>query len=141
MMMSDAIGGRRNPWAELFDAGRAAIRRGLWEYVKENADYPYYLMRDRFAGAEGKSLRSVRRGQGKIIEHQGSKVAAYRGPDGVLSLHSATCTHMGCIVRWNDGERTWDCPCHGSRFTTEGDVISGPAEKPLPEVSPDEAAQ
>jgi glycine/D-amino acid oxidase-like deaminating enzyme/nitrite reductase/ring-hydroxylating ferredoxin subunit len=141
MMMSDAIGGRRNPWAELFDAGRAAIRRGLWEYVKENADYPYYLMRDRFAGAEGKSLRSVRRGQGKIIEHQGSKVAAYRGPDGVLSLHSATCTHMGCIVRWNDGERTWDCPCHGSRFTTEGDVISGPAEKPLPEVSPNEAAQ
>ena len=134
MMMTDAIAGRQNPWAELFDPGRAAIRRGLWEYIKENADYPYYMMRDRFAGAEGKSLRTVRRGQGKIIEHNGSKVAAYRGPDGVLSLRSAVCTHMGCLVGWNDAERTWDCPCHGSRFTTEGNVISGPAEKPLSDV-------
>ena len=60
----------RNPWAELFDPGRAAIRRGLWDYVKENADYPYYMVRDRFAGAEGRSLRAVKRGQGKIIEHR-----------------------------------------------------------------------
>jgi glycine/D-amino acid oxidase-like deaminating enzyme/nitrite reductase/ring-hydroxylating ferredoxin subunit len=141
MMIADAIAGRKNPWAELFDPGRVAIRPGLWEYIKENADYPYYVMRDRFAGTEGKSLRAVRRGQGKIIEHQGSKVAAYRGPDGVMSLRSATCTHMGCLVAWNDAERTWDCPCHGSRFTTEGDVISGPAEKPLAEVSTDEASR
>ena len=62
------------------------------------------------------------------------KVAAYRAPDGVLTMVSATCTHMGCIVGWNDAERTWDCPCHGSRFTPQGAVISGPAEKPLPEI-------
>lgn len=135
IMMADAITERRNPWAELFDPGRAAIRRGLWEYVKENADYPYYMMRDRFAGAEGRSLRSVKRGHGRIIEQDGKKVAAYRDPEGTLTLLSATCTHMGCLVRWNDAERSWDCPCHGSRFTTEGDVISGPAEKPLAEVS------
>ncbi|HKH71476.1 MAG TPA: FAD-dependent oxidoreductase [Vicinamibacterales bacterium] len=140
IMMSDAIVGRPNPWADLFDPGRAAIRRGLWDYIKENADYPYYMMRDRFAGrdrftgAEGKSLRAVRRGHGSIIEHDGKKVAAYRAPDGVLTQLSATCTHMGCIVGWNDAERTWDCPCHGSRFTPEGAVISGPAEKPLPEI-------
>jgi Rieske Fe-S protein len=134
IMMVDAIAGRPNPWAELFDPGRAAIRRGVWEYIKENADYPYYMMRDRFAGAEGKSTRAVKPGRGKVIEHQGQNVAAYRSPDGVLSMVSATCTHMGCNVRWNDAERTWDCPCHGSRFTPEGRVISGPAEKPLPEV-------
>jgi glycine/D-amino acid oxidase-like deaminating enzyme/nitrite reductase/ring-hydroxylating ferredoxin subunit len=135
LMMSDAILGRPNPWADLFDPGRAALRRGLWDYIKENADYPYYMMRDRLAAAEGKSLRAVKRGHGMIIEREGKKVAAYRAPDGVLTMVSAICTHMGCTVGWNDAERTWDCPCHGSRFTTRGDVISGPAEKPLPEVN------
>jgi glycine/D-amino acid oxidase-like deaminating enzyme/nitrite reductase/ring-hydroxylating ferredoxin subunit len=131
MIISDGILGRPNPWTELFDPGRAAIRRGAWEYIKENADYPYYLVRDRFAGAEGRSLREVGRGQGKVIEHKGQKVAAYRDEIGTLSVRSATCTHMGCVVGWNEAERTWDCPCHGSRFKPTGEVISGPAESPL----------
>ncbi len=136
MMVSDAILERRNPWTELFDPGRAAIRHGLWDYIKENTDYPYYMVRDRFAGAEGKSLRSVKRGQGRIIERNGAKIAAYRDAHGAVTLRSATCTHMGCTVAWNPAERTWDCPCHGSRFTPKGDVISGPAESPLPEPEP-----
>ena len=69
-----------------------------------------------------------------MIEHHGEKVAAYRDSHGALTLRSAVCTHMGCVVGWNDAERTWDCPCHGSRFTPQGEVISGPAEKPLPAV-------
>ena len=97
----------------------------------ENAQYPYYLMRGRFAGAEGRSFRAVRRGEGKVIEDKGTKVAVYRHPNGSVTTRSATCTHMGCIVRWNSAEGTWDCPCHGSRFTPDGEVISGPAEKPL----------
>jgi Rieske Fe-S protein len=133
MMIADAILERPNPWTELYEPGRKAIRRGLWDYIKENKDYPYYLIRDRFAGAEGTSLRSVKRGQGQLIEHRGSKVAAYRDPDGTLTVRSATCTHMGCLVAWNDGDGTWDCPCHGSRFSPEGAVISGPAESPLAE--------
>jgi glycine/D-amino acid oxidase-like deaminating enzyme/nitrite reductase/ring-hydroxylating ferredoxin subunit len=135
IVITDAINERRNPWTDLFDPGRAAIRRGLWEYIKENSDYPYYLVRDRFAGAEGRSFRAVKRGHGKVIEHDGKKVAAYRGPDGALTVRSAVCTHMACIVAWNDAERTWDCPCHGSRFGPDGRVISGPAEAPL--VEPD----
>jgi len=131
IIISDAICDRQNPWAELFDPERSAIRRGVWDYLKENADYPYYLIRDRFAGTEGRSLRSVRPGQGRIIEYQGATVAAYRDANGKLTLRSATCTHMGCRVAWNEGARTWDCPCHGSRFTPEGDVLSGPAEAPL----------
>ena len=82
MMISDAILGRSNPWTELFDPGRKALTRGLWDYVKENVDYPYYLIRDRFAGAEAQSLRAVKRGQGKVIERNGAKVAAYRDPAG-----------------------------------------------------------
>lgn len=131
MIASAGILGRKNPWSELFDPGRTAIRHGLWDYVKENADYPYYIIRDRFAGSEGRSLRSVKRGQGKVIERAGAKVAASRDESGATLLRSATCTHMGCVVGWNKAERTWDCPCHGSRFKPNGDVIAGPAGTPL----------
>jgi glycine/D-amino acid oxidase-like deaminating enzyme/nitrite reductase/ring-hydroxylating ferredoxin subunit len=134
LLISDAICGRANPWTDLFDPNRKAIARGALDYVKENADYPYYIIRDRFAGARGRSLRSVKRGQGRVIEHQGEKVAAYRSESGALTLRSAVCTHMGCVVAWNEAERTWDCPCHGSRFTPQGEVISGPAGAPLPVV-------
>ena len=68
---------------------------------------------------------TVKRGQGRVIEHHGEKVAAFRDSQGALTLRSAVCTHMGCVVGWNDAEGTWDCPCHGSRFTPQGDVISG----------------
>jgi len=133
MMMTDAISGVRNPWADLFAIDRKALGRGLWEYLKENTDYPYYMLRDRFAGAEGRSVRAVKRGEGKIIERNGKKVAASRDDKGRLTVLDATCTHMGCLVAWNTAERTWDCPCHGSRFTAQGAVISGPAETPLEE--------
>lgn len=135
MIVADAIAGRRNPWSELFNPNRVAITRGLWDYVKENADYPYYLMRSRFAGADGRALRSVKRGEGRIVEHRGSKAAAFRSENGQITVRSAICTHMGCLVAWNEAERTWDCPCHGSRFTPEGAVISGPAEAPLSPVT------
>jgi glycine/D-amino acid oxidase-like deaminating enzyme/nitrite reductase/ring-hydroxylating ferredoxin subunit len=135
MMIADGIAGVPNPWTDLFRPDRKALRHGLWDYVKENADYPYYLLRSRFAGAEGRSFRSVRRGQGKVIEKDGKKLAAFREADGSMTVHSATCTHLGCIVAWNESERTWDCPCHGSRFARDGKVISGPAGKSLEPVS------
>jgi Rieske Fe-S protein len=132
MMMSDAILGRKNPWIDLFDPGRKALTHGVWDYIKENIDYPYYMIRDRLVGAEARSLRAVKRGEGLIVERKGQKVAAYRDARGTLTLRSAICTHMGCPVGWNQAESTWDCPCHGSRFTPAGEVISGPAETPLP---------
>jgi Rieske Fe-S protein len=134
MMAADAVAGRANPWAELFDVSRTKIRGGTWDYVRENLDYPYYMVRDRFAGADGKSLRAVPRGEGRILDLEGRTVAAWRAPDGGVTLLSAVCTHMGCRVDWNDAERTWDCPCHGSRFSPTGDVLSGPAEAPLERV-------
>jgi glycine/D-amino acid oxidase-like deaminating enzyme/nitrite reductase/ring-hydroxylating ferredoxin subunit len=134
IMIADAIQGQQNPWVDLFDPGRAAIRRGLWDYIKENVDYPYYKARGTFEG-KSRSLRSIKRGEGAVVDHNGSKIAAYRRHDGSLMLHSAVCTHKGCTVAWNNAERTWDCPCHGSRFAAEGGVISGPAQSPLDEVT------
>jgi glycine/D-amino acid oxidase-like deaminating enzyme/nitrite reductase/ring-hydroxylating ferredoxin subunit len=136
IMACDGILGRSNPWVDLFATDRKSIR-GAWDYLKENADYPYYLIRDRFAGVEGRSLRAVRRGQGKIIDYHDQRVAAYRDEAGHVMVHSAVCTHMGCVVGWNQAERTWDCPCHGSRFDVDGKVIGGPAEAPLSEVKDD----
>ena len=131
MMFADHVTAKTNPWAELFDPGRTKIKGGLWDYIKENKDYPYYLVRDRFAGKGGHSLRSVKRGTGEVIDLNGHAAAVYRGLDGELHVRSAVCTHMGCYVSWNDAERTWDCPCHGSRFNVSGELLAGPAEKPL----------
>jgi glycine/D-amino acid oxidase-like deaminating enzyme/nitrite reductase/ring-hydroxylating ferredoxin subunit len=131
MMAHDLATGRRNPWRELFDPGRIKVRGGAWDYIKENVDYPYYLIRDRFVSAEARSLRAVRRGEGKIVEIDGQKVAAYRSERGTVTLLSPVCTHMACHVAWNNTEGTWDCPCHGSRFMPDGKVLSGPAESPL----------
>jgi glycine/D-amino acid oxidase-like deaminating enzyme/nitrite reductase/ring-hydroxylating ferredoxin subunit len=131
MMICDAIMGRKNPWRELFSPHRKQIRGGVWNYLTENLEYPYYMLKDRLASDEGKSLRSLRRGQGKILQLNGKRVAAYRDTDGRTTLLSPECTHLGCIVHWNDAETSWDCPCHGSRFTCTGKVIAGPAETPL----------
>lgn len=131
MMAVDAVLKRANPWADLFDPGRKKLLGGTWTYLKENKDYPYYMLRDWLGGAEGKSLRALKRGQGKILHLGGRKVAAYRDDEGEVTLCSPVCTHLKCIVGWNDAERTWDCPCHGSRFKPNGEVISGPAEEPL----------
>jgi Rieske Fe-S protein len=137
MMARDVALGLKNPWQELFDVGRTKIKGGAWDYLKENKDYPYYLIRDRFAGAEGKSLRAVHRGEGKILSLHGQRVAASRSDDGTIEMLSPICTHMGCVVAWNTAERTWDCPCHGSRFHPDGRVLSGPAESPLEPVGRD----
>jgi glycine/D-amino acid oxidase-like deaminating enzyme/nitrite reductase/ring-hydroxylating ferredoxin subunit len=131
MMAVDNILGRANPWSELFDPGRKKILGGLWDYIKENKDYPYYLIRDRFAGTEGRSIRAVPRGEGRVLDLNGEQTAVYRSSDGSVTKRSAMCTHMACTVDWNEAERTWDCPCHGSRFNPDGSVIAGPAESPL----------
>jgi glycine/D-amino acid oxidase-like deaminating enzyme/nitrite reductase/ring-hydroxylating ferredoxin subunit len=131
MMARDAALGRSNPWREVFAVDRSKVRGGTWGYIAENKDYLYYLIRDRFASAQGASLRVLQRGDGKILNINGERAAAFRDDKGTVHVCSATCTHMGCEVKWNQAERTWDCPCHGSRFRTDGSVIAGPAESPL----------
>jgi glycine/D-amino acid oxidase-like deaminating enzyme/nitrite reductase/ring-hydroxylating ferredoxin subunit len=134
MMARDWVTGRKNPWTDLFAVDRKKIKGAMWNYLRENKDYPYYMIKDRFARAEADSVRELKPGDGMIIGRRGKKVAAFRDPSGNIHRLSPVCTHLGCLVRWNAAESTWDCPCHGSRFKPTGEVIAGPAEEPLPRV-------
>jgi glycine/D-amino acid oxidase-like deaminating enzyme/nitrite reductase/ring-hydroxylating ferredoxin subunit len=131
MMARDAILERANPWREVFDPHRKSVRAGAWDYLKENKDYALYMLRDRVATRHATSLRSVRPGHGAVVDLEGTRVAVYRDAHGIVEMCSAICTHMGCEVHFNAAETSWDCPCHGSRFRTDGSVIAGPAEAAL----------
>lgn len=135
-MAVDYVLGRKHPWAEIFDPHRLHVRGGVWSYLKENKDYPYHMVRGRLAAPEAESVRDLPRNEGKILDLEGQRVAAFRDARGRVQLCSAVCPHMQCIVGWNAAEHTWDCPCHGSRFQPDGAVISGPAEEPLERLSP-----
>jgi len=135
MMAVDFCTGATNRWQKLFSPGRRKIRGGTWTYLSEATDSTKRLICDRLAPAEASSLRAVAPGEGRVVEFKQQKVAAYRDDHGRLTLCSAICPHLRGVVAWNPAERTWDCPCHGSRFQIDGAVISGPAEDPLPRVS------
>ena len=83
----------------------------------------------------GKVLSSIKNGEGKIVDMLEEKFGVYRDENGLLYIVSAECTHLKCMVLWNNDEKSWDCPCHGSRFTYEGKVINGPANFDLPAYS------
>jgi glycine/D-amino acid oxidase-like deaminating enzyme/nitrite reductase/ring-hydroxylating ferredoxin subunit len=134
MMARDWTAGQKNPWTELFAVDRKKIKGAAWNYLRENKDYPYYMIKDRLARPEADSVRELKPGDGMIIGRRGKKVAAFRDPNGNIHRLSPVCTHLGCLVRWNPSESTWDCPCHGSRFKPTGEVIAGPAEEPLPPI-------
>jgi glycine/D-amino acid oxidase-like deaminating enzyme/nitrite reductase/ring-hydroxylating ferredoxin subunit len=127
-VLADAILGRPNPWARTLDATRVNPGVSLPELLKENAS-----VAARFVGDRLQSRIARRRaddlapGEGAVVIGDDGPVAAHRDDDGVLHAVSATCTHLGCQVTWNTAERTWDCPCHGSRFSCTGEVIEGPA--------------
>ena len=135
LMMHDEILRRATPWRHLFDPNRKPHSiDSLERLIKENVDYPLYFIADRLRRHDDSGVENVPRGSGKVLSLDGRRVAVHRRDNGEVVKVSAVCTHMGCIVRWNDAERTWDCPCHGSRFTPEGLIIGGPAETPLEKV-------
>jgi glycine/D-amino acid oxidase-like deaminating enzyme/nitrite reductase/ring-hydroxylating ferredoxin subunit len=131
VLARDAVLGRQNPWRNVFDPHRKPVPAGVWQYVVENKDYAYYMVRDYLFARHRASLQTLRPGRGEVLHLDGHRVAAYRDERGVVSLCSAVCTHMGCEVHFNQAETSWDCPCHGSRFRIDGSVIGGPAEQPL----------
>jgi Rieske Fe-S protein len=95
--------------------------------VSENVKTAAHLVGDRYFGGKTVELETIGVGQGGIVSQDGELLAVRRGAGGELTALSATCTHLGCIVDWNPIDRTWDCPCHGSRFDEGGEVLSGPA--------------
>lgn len=135
LMAERASRGEESRWKKIFDPGRVKLLGGTWAYLKENKDYPLHLHKDRFSKASGAPLETLRPGVGDVFEFQSGKIAASRDEHGHITLCSAICPHLGCVVAWNEAERTWDCPCHGSRFQPGGEVISGPAEEPLEKIA------
>lgn len=130
MLIADIIEGKENPWQRIYKPRRLNLKAGrilfketigtLLKYYKTKPDHP-----------ESVSLASIALDDAAIVEFNNHKAGAYRDQHGLLHLVSANCTHLGCIINWNNVEKTWDCPCHGSRFSISGEVINGPANDPL----------
>lgn len=129
MLLTDLIRKRENPWAKLYNPSRIKIG-SLKEFAMENlnvaAQYADYVMAPDVTSVDG-----IKRGSGAVAIVNGARVAAYRDDGGVLHQRSAVCPHLGCIVNWNSVEKSWDCPCHGSRFDGCGRVFQGPANSNL----------
>lgn len=140
MIVADLITDRENKFAALFDWKRIHARGAVKDFVTENVDFPKRIIADRIANrdVEAKSLFDVKSGDAKIVAVEGRKIAVYRDDDGNVHAVSPVCTHMKCDVAWNTAERSWDCPCHGSRFTPDGDVLNGPAREPLERITLDD---
>lgn len=129
LMARDWIRGDESDWAKLFDPSRRCASVAM-EYLKENKEFPIRMITDRLHIEDG-DPEALRPGEAAVLDHGGKRVAASREANGTLHVCSAICPHLGCVVAWNSAERTWDCPCHGSRFKEDGSVIAGPAEKDL----------
>jgi Rieske Fe-S protein len=127
LLLADLALGRQAMWADLFDPNRLTLRASAQRLVTENAQVAARFVGDRLRSADPRPPENLKPGEGMLLERDGEKLAAYRDEDGELVAVSARCTHLGCLVSWNGAERSWDCPCHGSRFAPDGTVLEGPA--------------
>ncbi len=132
MIVSDQLLGNSNPWEEIYKAGRFTPVRSAKNFIIENSDVMVQYLKDMPWNVDHELFSEIKPGEGKVISPDHEKLAVYKDEDFKLHIVSAVCTHMKCIVNWNQSEKTWDCPCHGSRFDIDGKVIEGPALKALP---------
>jgi glycine/D-amino acid oxidase-like deaminating enzyme/nitrite reductase/ring-hydroxylating ferredoxin subunit len=131
MLLTDLILGRQNPWADLYNPSRLTCRAAL-DYLTENINTVFHYT-DWLTGDEVTSSEDIRSGEGRIVRRGLTKIAAYRDEHGMLHERQAICQHLGCVVAWNSTEKSWDCPCHGSRYDALGHVLNGPANSDLVE--------
>jgi len=132
MLIRDLVLGQPNPWATLYDPSRKTLsRESVTEFLRENLDVAMQFAKLSPTFRDAGSADEVAPGTGAVIQRGLRKVAVYRDGQGVAHEMSALCTHLQCVVRWNGEEKSWDCPCHGSRFGPTGEVLTGPAIHPL----------
>lgn len=129
MIIRDLIVSGKNPWVDVYNPSRVDVSASAAKFVKENADVAVSLISGKLEMPPGNA--DLEKGEAKLVASNSQRLGAYRDEKGMLHVVDTTCTHMGCELRWNDAERTWDCPCHGSRFTYEGEIVEGPAINPL----------
>jgi nitrite reductase/ring-hydroxylating ferredoxin subunit len=139
LVLRDRILGRENPWASTFDPNRIS-RRGLPKLAQMNTKVGLELTGDRLKPADAGDAQEIPPGEARIVRDGLGKTGVYRDAAGALHAVSLRCTHLGCLLRFNGAERSWDCPCHGSRFDVDGEVLEGPASKPLERKDPPPAA-
>lgn len=130
LLFRDMIVGNENTFQKLYAPSRFYAHPSLKNFLVENANVVGQLIKGKLDSPRT-SPESLDKGEGAVITMDGHRKGAYRDDEGQLHIVDTTCTHIGCEVEWNNGDRTWDCPCHGSRFSHTGEVIEGPAEKPL----------
>lgn len=130
LLLSDIVLGKDNNFHKLYTPSRFYANPSLKNFLVQNANVASHLIKGKLemTNIDPKMLSND---EGAIISIEGERKGAYKDTEGELHIVDTTCTHVGCEVEWNSGERTWDCPCHGSRFSYTGDVVEGPAEKPL----------
>ncbi len=122
-------------YADLFDPGRIKPVAGFTNFVKENADVVAKFFGKRFSESKLPELAGLATGEAKVVKFEGDSVAIYKDDSGRLHAINPVCTHAKCIVAWNTAEKTWDCPCHGARYSADGQVLTGPARLPLELIS------
>ena len=138
LLIRDLVLGVENPWAGLYNPGRKTPRGGaLLAFAKENLNLAAQYV-DWVRGGDVSTPDEIPAGEGAVLQRGLSKVACYRDQDGAVHERSAVCTHLFCVVQWNSTEKSWDCPCHGSRFDPYGRVVNGPAVIDLADVTRDE---
>ncbi|MGQ0751229.1 MAG: FAD-dependent oxidoreductase [Betaproteobacteria bacterium] len=130
MLITDLIMAREAPWAQLYDPSRKMLRT-LTEYARQNLNVVAQYAVDYAGAGDVDSADEIAPGEGAVLRRGLKKIAVYRCEQGMQRELSAVCPHLGCIVSWNSTEKTWDCPCHGSRFDKDGRVINGPANSDL----------
>ena len=132
MIIRDLIVSGESPWQNLYDPSRQTIAASSKTFIVENLNVANQLLKGKLSAAPADPTDAdIETGEAKVIMIDGDKVGAYRDEQGTLHLVDTTCTHLGCELKWNAAEKSWDCPCHGSRFTYEGEIIEGPTVKPL----------
>ncbi len=137
-VLADLFAGRTNPWLKTFDATRIGDLESINPAAKITTRVASHFVGDRIGRLLAPEIATLEAGEGKIVRADGNAIGAYRDQEGVIHGVSATCTHLGCTVKWNDAETSWDCPCHGSRFDIDGSVLAGPATHPLARVNVEE---
>ncbi|VEF48203.1 putative Rieske 2Fe-2S iron-sulfur protein [Bacillus freudenreichii] len=136
MLIKDLITGKENPYERFYSPSRFPLDPSLKSFVKENMNVAAHLIGGKFDRPD-KEMMNIKDDEGAVITIKGKRAGAYKDNKGQLFVVDTTCTHMGCEVNWNSGDKTWDCPCHGSRFSYDGEVIEGPADQPLKRIDPD----
>ena len=135
MLLTDLIVKGKSKYEKLFDPNRIKPVAGFENFVKESADVMAKFIGDRFAEKKIRELAELAPGEARVVKYEGDSIALYKDEQGGLHAVNPACTHINCIVAWNTAEQTWDCPCHGSRFSMDGDVLTAPARKDLEKIS------